>query len=203
MVDFTTMPRETLWGALSILRDQRRATSYVYHTPKDYHAEWLSQNPGRPRLVYKLSGIATLGRQTCLIISTGFDPERTRQLMWFYEPRRVLLGFQTGEQFQNQQKNIERHREALREEYREFEVQEFELDAYAEDREASLMKQVTEFRDNHNIVMTSLGPKLGAIAHFRVQTQCPEAAMCYTPSNEFNVDYSKGIDRSYSGDIAW
>jgi len=204
VIDFTTMPREAFWVAISILRDQARPTSYVYHSPEDYHAKWLSRDPGRPRLVYKLSGLATLGRQTCLVITTGFDPERTRQLMWFYEPRRILLGFQTGQQFQNQQQNVERHRASLMDEYREFEVREFELDAYSPDRgESTLLQEIEQIRDSHNIVMTSLGPKLGAIALFRVHMQFPEIALCYTPSNEFNVDYSKGIAASYSGSFPW
>ena len=203
VIDFTTMPREALWVALSILRDQGRTTSYVYNSPEDYQ-EWLSRDPGRPRLVYKLSGLASLGRPTCLVITTGFDPERTRQLMWYFEPRRILLGFQAGQQFENQRKNVERHRTALMEEYREFEVQEFDLNAYSADRgESVLVREVEPQRESYNIVMTSLGPKLGAVAIFSVQARFPEISLCYTPSNEFNIDYSKGIGQSYSATIQW
>ncbi|MDZ4850384.1 MAG: hypothetical protein SGI77_13950 [Pirellulaceae bacterium] len=203
LMDLSTMPRETLWAALCQLERYRTPTSYIYHSPADY-ADWLSRDPGRPRLVYKLSGIATIGRQTCLVITTGYDPERTRQLMWYYEPRRILLGFQDGRQFQNDVKNVQRHRDSLKEEYREFEVEEFELDAYADDHgESVISKQIEKWQNSHNIVMTSLGPKLGAIALFRVHSQHPETSLAYAPSNEFNPDYSTGISQSHFGEIQW
>ena len=52
IVDITTMPRDTLWTALCLLRQPNVATSYVYHRPRTYDSEWLSRDPGRPRLVY-------------------------------------------------------------------------------------------------------------------------------------------------------
>ena len=202
LVDCTTMPRDTLWTSLELLRQRGKATQYVYHQPESYDPEWLSRDPGRPRLVYKLSGIATLGRPICLIITTGFDPERTRQLMWYYEPRRVLLGLQSGDQFDNQDQNVERHKGALKDEYMEFDVKEFTLDAYSEDHgESELARQIEQCRGAHNIVMTSLGPKLGAVALFRLHVKFPETALSYTPSREFNREYSKGISESYSGVI--
>jgi len=203
LIDISTMPRETLWIALSQLRRDAIETSYVYNSPVDY-ADWLSRDPGRPRLVYKLSGIASLGKQTCLIITTGYDPERTRQLMWFYEPRKILIGFQTGSQFSNSEKNIKRHRDSLREEYREFEVQEFEIDAYGTDRgEGVLVREIEKLRSTHNLVMTSLGPKLGALAHFQAHLKYPETSLAYTPAKEFNTDYSIGISQSHYGHIQW
>lgn len=199
LVDFTTMPRDTLWGLLSLLHENGFDVNYAYHRPENY-AEWLSRDPGRPRLVYKLSGLATLGSPTCLVIATGFDPERTRQLMWHYEPRHVLLGFQTGEQYDNNAKNIENHKESLKDEYKEFDVEQFQLDAYAEDQGfESLFNQVKQRAQSCNVVMTSLGPKLSAIAMYEVHRQFPETSLVYTPSGEFNRDYSHGISETYQG----
>lgn len=202
LVDFTTMPRDTLWSVLSLLGQYEFEANYVYHRPKDY-ADWLSRDPGRPRLVYKLSGVATLGKPTCLIIATGFDPERTRQMMWHYEPRHVLLVFQSGKQFGNAEKNIARHQKALKEEYTEFAVKEFELNAYADDHGRDVLaKLVEEWGTTCNVVMASLGPKLGAIGMYEVHEQFSETALSYTPSGEFNKDYSKGISQSYSGVVS-
>ena len=74
LVDCTTMPRDTLWACLKMLQQTRTVVGYVYRLPRSYDLEWLSREPSRPALVYKLSGIATLGRPTCLIVTTGFDP---------------------------------------------------------------------------------------------------------------------------------
>ena len=135
---------------LSCFGNKGTLTHYVYHRPESYDPEWLSRDPGRPRLVYKLSGIASLGRPICLIITTGFDPERTRQLMWYYEPRMTLLGVQSGIQFDNQDQNVARHRNALKEEYREFDVTEFTLDAYSENHgESELALKIEQWHSTH------------------------------------------------------
>ena len=202
VLDCTTMPRETLWTCLELLRRQNAAVEYSYYSPKSYDPEWLSRDPGRPRLVYRLSGIAAIGRPTCLVIATGFDPERTRQLMWYYEPRIILIGFQSGERFGNREHNIDRHKEALRGEYREFNVMEFHVDAYSRDHgEASIKVQLSPFLETHNIVMTSLGPKLGAIALFRLHVTLPAIGLAYAPSHEFNENYSSGMAELYRGMI--
>lgn len=202
LVDFTTMPRDTLWSLLSLLGQRGFNVNYAYHRPEDY-AAWLSRDPGRPRLVYKLSGLATIGRPTCLIIATGFDPERTRQLMWHYEPRQVLLVFQSGEQYDNTLKNIEKHQVSLKEEYNEFDVEEFQLDAYSEDRGRAVLLELAKQRiEDCNVVMTSLGPKIGAIAMYEVHQAIPETALVYTPSGEFNRDYSNGISQTYEGIVS-
>ena len=194
IVDCTTMPRDTLWICLQLLRQQNAVVQYAYHLPNSYDPSWLSREPGRPRLVYGLSGIASIGRPTCLVIATGFDPERTRQLIWHYEPRVILLGFQSGQQFNNDIQNVARHRDTLTGEYREFTVIEFELDAYSHDHgEANIATEVTRFTETHNIVMTSLGPKLSAIAMFALHVRVPEIGLVYAPSHEFNENYSSGI----------
>lgn len=199
LLDITTIPRDTLWTVLSVLQRDRGNVSFAYHRPIEY-ADWLSKDPGRPRLVYKLSGVATLGRPTCLIVATGFDPERTRQLMWYFEPRYVLLGFQTGDQFGNDEKNIARHRKTLKDEYDEFAIKEFQLDAYSSDHGLSQLEAaVAEFAPKCNVVMTSLGPKLGAIAMYEVHCRFPETSLAYTPSREFNREYSKGIKETFEG----
>ena len=181
---------------------KRHGDPLCISSTKSYDPEWLSRDPSRPRLVYKLSGVATLGRPICLIITTGFDPDRTRHLMWYYEPRTTLLGVQSGNQFDNQKQNIERHKDALNEEYAEFDVTEFPLDAYSEDHgESQLAHQIEQRYKTHNIVMTSLGPKLSAVALFRLHIKFPETALSYTPSHEFNRKYSTGISHSYSGVI--
>ena len=202
LVDCTTMPRDTLWTCLKMLQKTRTVVDYVYRLPRSYDLEWLSREPSRPALVYKLSGIATLGRPTCLIVTTGFDPERTRQLMWYYEAPVICLGFQSGTQFGNQDQNIGRHRAALKEEYGEFDVGEFTVDAFSRDHgESAIAAQIEKYSATHNIVMTSLGPKLGAVALFRLHSKFPETALSYTHCREFNRDYSKGISESYWGVI--
>ena len=202
MVDITTMPRETIWTIFFLLRKTAAKIHYIYHQPVEYNKDWLSRDPARPRLVFKLSGVALFGKPTALLITTGFDPERTRQLMRFFEPRTVFLGIQTGDQFDNQSQNAEWHRSELKSEYQEFNVEEFNINAYASDRGEEVVRQiVTSNKEKYNMIMSSLGPKLTSISLFRVYEEFPETALAYTPSSDFNRDYSSGIKESISGDL--
>ena len=202
LVDITTMPRETIWTIFFLLRTTAAKIQYIYHQPVEYNKDWLSRDPGRPRLVFKLSGVASLGKPTALVITTGFDPERTRQLMRFFEPRTVFLGIQTGDQFDNQSQNVEWHRKELQSEYQEFNVEEFDVNAYAPDHGGDAVRQIiASNNEEYNMIMSSLGPKLTSVSLFRVHEEFPETALAYTPSGDFNRNYSVGIKESISGDL--
>lgn len=194
-VDFTTMPRETLWTLLDLLNGYGAIIQYVYHTPERYSSEWLSRDPGRPRIVYKLGGEARLGLPTILLVLTGYDPDRVDQLIRFFDPYHTLLGVQTGEQFNNQTMNIAKYQHYLREPG----VEIFSLNAYTSNHGFdSIEAQLRPYLDQHNIIMSSLGPKLSAIALYQLHKKYPQTALAYAPSNEFNLEYSFGIDKTFT-----
>lgn len=198
VIDFTTMPRETLWTLLNLLEGSSAAISYVYHRPERYNDNWLSRDPGKPRLVYKLAGEAKLGARTLLLVLTGYDPERVAQLVRFFDPHHTLLGIQTGEQYHNQSMNVSK--------YRQYERQPgftiFGLDAYSGDHGfMAIEHQLKSYLQGYNIVMSSLGPKPSAIALYRLKREYPQTALAYAPSNEFNREYSYGIGECVKGKI--
>ena len=49
--------------------------------------------------------------------------------------------------------------------------------------------------------MSSLGPKPSAIALYRLKKKYPQTSLAYTPSNEFNRDYSYGIGEKCTGQL--
>jgi len=197
MVDITTMPREAIWTVLDIIQDQGAIVQYAYHKPAAYNQEWLSRDPGRPRLIFKLAGVARLGAPAVLLVLTGYDPDRVRQLMVFFEPKVTLLGIQTGEQFENQTLNADRH---LREFKNEPGITCFDVDAYCDDRGLSAIEtQVKAYVQDTNLIMSSLGPKLSAIALHYSHRLHPESSLAYAPSNEFNPEYSAGIGETVVG----
>lgn len=198
-VDFTTMPRETLWTLLDFLTENRAIIQYVYHTPERYSNEWLSRDPGRPRIVYKLGGEAKLGLPTMLLILTGYDPERVDQLIRFFDPYYTLLGVQTGEQFNNQSMNVANYEHYRREPG----VTLFSLDAYEDDHGfSSIEAQLKIYLDGYNVIMSSLGPKLSAIALYKLHKKYLHTALAYAPSNEFNLEYSFGIGKTFMNQLA-
>lgn len=194
LVDITTMPRDVIWSLFFQLRKAKAVIEYVYHRPESYSQEWLSRDPGKPRLLFRMSGIVRFDRQTALLLTTGYDTERTLQLIRHFEPKRVALFVQAGKQFRNEEQNLASHKKQLTEEHKEYHLDEKEIDAYSSDHgEEAITHWVVENLPTHNIVMSSLGPKLSAVAMFRLHEKRPEVALCYAPSNDFNPDYSQGI----------
>ena len=142
-------------------------------------------------MLYRLAGIQHLGRPTALIIQTGYDIERVKQLVSFYEPDKLLLGLQTGKQFNNVKQNRETHTKAFQG-HRNTET--FDIDSYSLDKNCdAFIAKTKNLLETHNVILSSLGPKLGALSLFKVKLALPDVAMSYAPSNEFNREYSEGI----------
>ncbi len=200
LVDISTMPRDIIWTVLLFLREAGTPAAYVYHKPAEYDGEWLSRDPARPRLVYKLAGISEFDRPTVLLITTGFDVDRTQMLINRFEPRHTLLAVQEGGQFNNRSLNIETHRERFPD--GEFTTL-FELDTYSSDHGlAQLLGKVQPFLNDFNIIASSLGPKPSAISLFKLAMMHPKVALAYAPAKEYNKSYSRGIGETYRGHLA-
>jgi len=198
-IDITTMPRDIIWQVFARGDHMKCSLKYVYNRPGDYNKEWLSRDPEGPRLVYKLSGEAEFGRPTTLIILTGYDVRRTEQLIRFYEPKTTLLGVQIGSQFGNQSQNIDAHRSLISPESG---VAQFDIDAYSEDRgRAAIESQLQPYLSASNVVMSSLGPKLSAVALYQLHKLHQSTALSYAPSQEYNRDYSTGLGETFYGQV--
>lgn len=199
LLDITTMPRETIWWTIGALLENGCKISFVYHQASSYSQEWLTRDTGEPRLLYQYSGIAKLGKPTCLLLLNGFDSDRVLQIIQYFEPALILLGIQAGTQFGNEEKNAGPG-DLIRQQMRA--VKTFIVDAYAPDwGYAEILQAVLPHLEGFNVVAASLGPKTSAIALFRLVQKYPEIALAYAPSREFNVEYSKGIGRSLGGSM--
>ncbi len=195
LVDLTTMPREVIWAALFWLEAAGAAVKYVYNRPCTYAEDWLARDPENPRLVYKLAGALEVGRPTALLAVTGFDENRCRQAIEFYEPSRVLLATQRGNQFGNDVRNI--GREFNQSNVR---IERVEVDSYCADHGyGALRGHVEELTQTHNVVLCSFGPKPSAIALFRLQREFPQAALAYIGCKEYNTEYSVGLGEAIDG----
>lgn len=199
LVDLSTMPRDIIWMVLWFLDYAGAKTSYVYHRPREYSREWLSRDPRKPRLVYKLSGTPRLGAKTALLVLAGYDVERTAQLMRHYEPSITLLGLQAPGDDDDNDRRMKQHRERFESDKS---VKIFEVDAYARDHGQSVLwAQIADLPDTHNVIMSSLGPKPTAIAMYRIHREDPRIGLSYAPSREFNKEYSSGIGQAIKGDL--
>lgn len=193
LVDISTMPREIIWYTLLALRELSITTDYVYHKPQEY-GEWQTEDTDTPRLPLKLSGISDLQKKTLLFIITGYDPLRTAQICNYFEPERIYLAAQAGTQFDNQSKNLDAHKSIAK----DINATLVSIEYCSPDcGKQAIIDAISDDIHNYNIILASLGPKISAIALFKIFCQHSEIALCYAPTKAINIDYSSG----YSGSI--
>ena len=174
-------------------------THYVYNLPKTYATDWLARDPNDPRLVYKLAGTLEVGRPTALVAVTGFDEKRCRQAVEFYEPARVLLAVQSGQQYENNVRNVG---PKLAGGWTA--IGHTEVDAFGADHGyGALRGPVEKLARDHNVILCSFGPKPSAIALFRLQREFPQCSLAYIGCKEYNPNYSVGLGDAISGSISW
>ena len=182
-IDITTMSRNIVWSILYFLREKVKNVDVVYHKPRTYNNEWISREPEQPRLLFKHSGIYDLAKKTTLVLVTGFDEDRTKYMLYKYEPQKVYLLVQKGEEdFGLNRDNIISK----------------QIDTYAPDFGFKIVESVIKEEKQSNVILASFGPKPSAIATYRCYMQHPEIALCYLPCKEYNVDYCQGIGESLS-----
>ena len=203
LLDFSTMPRQTLWSLLLLLEEKEASGRYMYSPPESY-GKWLSRDPGEPQLALKLGGEMEFGRGTVLVMVTGFDLARAWQMVRTFDPAFVHVMIQKGSQFDNMRRNRDLHRTLRMGEGTGRRVGETEVDAYADDHGfGAIMSVVAKHVDIRNVVMASLGPKPSALALYRVQRRFPSTGLVYSPAMEYNAEYSKGIGESILSDFPW
>jgi hypothetical protein len=197
VIDISTMPRDIIYYSLYHAENSDKINSLfcIYNRPEGYSSEkWLTSDPGKPQLVYNMSGISEMDKDTILIILTGFDQKRLEQLLNYYEPKKVYLGIQTGEQYENNILNAEKHIKFTKS---FLNIECFDLDAYLEEDYgfSKTEEKIIENKDS-NIILASLGPKPSSIALFRLNKKYPSVGLIYVPVAKYNMDYSFGIDKT-------
>ena len=200
LVDISTMPREIIWYVLWQIEQSSATRRYIYYSPESYGHDWLSRDPQPPRLVYKLSGIASPAAKTALLVAVGFDWQRVKRLINWYEPAKLMIGLQSKSQFEQNNTKKEEYRDILEKENDGCEI--FDLDAFAEDRGmGTIQEKLDKVDSSYNVIMSSLGPKLTAISLYKLQRQRQERGLVYAPSNQFSHEYSSGIGECFEGNL--
>ena len=199
-VDISTMPRDIIWTLLFFLNQRSNHVLIRYYQPKSYHGAWLSKEPYSPRLLLKHSGIIELGKPQCVVIITGFDEERTRQIVSKFEPQKVILCIQKGAQFHNDTRNGSNQHELMCKSAGVSDITSMEIDFYGEDFGEDAINSVISSLSDYNIIISSFGPKPSAIGVYKAYQKHKEVALCYVPCKKYNKDYCKGIGNLYTID---
>lgn len=200
-IDISTMSRNLIWALLFFLREKVPNVNVIYYQPHRYSNDWLSHDAGLPRLLFKHSGIVSIDKQTLLVIVTGFDLERTKQLVYFYNPSKVILLVQKQNRLDDSNRNtFELHAYGCRKMGVRAEVE--AIDCYGDDWGYNLIERViSDNVSKYNIIVSSLGPKLSAISVYRSYLNHPEIALTYIPCKEYNLNYCEGIGEGFEREI--
>ena len=191
-LNITTIPRETIWTLLFFLRKNNQKVEYVYFKPREYTKGWLTKNHKNPRLLFKHSGVFELNKRLALFIITGFDKLRLRQLIEFYEPDKIVLFCQKGEQYENHLRNNGFSNSI------NIPIEHIKIDSYSVADAKITIKEKIETNSDYNIILSSQGPKISSLSTYLCYLECKDQiALSYVPAREFNGAYSTGVDENY------
>jgi hypothetical protein len=207
IVDITTMPRNFIFTVLHLLISRGFSVKSVYHSPGSYPNEPLCWDPARPYLIFKLSGEFDLEKKgTAFIATAGFNPERVAMAIRFFDPLKVIIGFQKGDPYENIRKSVKGVRTISDIFGASIGFDTFEFNAYNNGDAGynELNRIVTDLLPNYNIVMGSFGAKRTAAAMYKtfIATN-QEIAFCYVPMREYDEVYSSGYRDSLIDDIKY
>jgi hypothetical protein len=193
LLNITTMPRETIWALLFFLKKAHRNINYIYFKPKKYCDTWLTKNHKTPRLLFKHSGVFDLNKNLVLFIITGFDYSRLSSLIEYYEPSKVVVLNQVGNQFDNEERNNGSNKDI----FLNLNHEKIEFDSYDVTNASDLLnKKIKEYKDC-NIIISSQGPKLSSLSTYKNYILSDNIALAYVSARDFNDKYSIGIDENY------
>ena len=202
-LDISTMSRNLIWALLFFVKEIVTEVDVIYYQPNKYSNEWLSRDAELPRLLFKHSGIVSIEKQTLLVIITGFDIERTKQLVYFYNPSKVVLLIQKQNRLDDENRNtFELHSDECRKIGLKADVE--AIDCYDGDWGYNVIeKVVSENLSSYNIIVSSLGPKLSAVSVYRTYLKHPEIALTYIPCKEYNVNYCEGLGCGFNKKVSF
>lgn len=196
LLNITTIPRETIWTLFFFIKKFTKNINYIYFKPENYCNEWLTKNHKNPRLLFKHSGIFDLNKDLALFVIAGFDSSRLNQIIEFYEPTRIVVFYQEGSQFKNEERNkdfsnyIRIHKEN---------IEIIELNTYdVSDTSEIIYNKYLKYESTYNVIIDSQGPKVSALSVYEVYIKSDEKiALAYVSAKDFNSNYSKGINDNY------
>jgi hypothetical protein len=190
VLDITTMPRYLILACLHGLENTKSKFKYIYYPPLSY-GDWLSSDTGKPQMVFRHSGIAYPDLPTCLFLFSGFDLSRAQHFVDFFEPKKIILVTQQGDQLDNTSRCVRQLSGGA-------EIKTEQLNAYSDPVELKnqMHQLVKSDLEEYNVVATSVGPRPSIISLYLLNREEPSIGLVHANAHQYNKDYSFGIDVS-------
>lgn len=186
-LNISTMTRNMIFCMLHFLIKGQIKYSVIYYPAKE-HSNQPTTNPLKPHIVLQHGGIMYPEKKTFLVIFVGYDRERVDQLYNYFEPHKVHL-VSVDKNFTNTPNNYSNAFNILNLENSSI------PDPSHECTFNELNKILTEeYLEKYNILLCSLGAKIGAIGIYKFYKSHPKTALLYAPSKDYDSAYSIGVD---------
>ena len=162
-------------------------------------AQYLqSQALGGVHILPAFSGNFRAGRQTCLMLFAGYEPNRAQGLVESYGPSAVIVfyGVSPHRRMQWRTGLSRRLHEGLFERWytRESELSTFRVDEIA----AKLQQEAEAIQDQYDIAISPLCSKMQGMGIYQFWRAHPATQLVFSSPVRFNPSrYSKGVGRTY------
>jgi|GEM_PF-4649820 len=185
LINVSTMPRNIIYYVLHFLDKLELNYDIIYYNAIGYSSK-LTQSPLTPYLILQHSGIFEPNKKTILVACVGHDEKRILQLYNYFEPKKCILLTESGH----------RGRAEGLDEFSFATISEKEIIAIDSFENGNISKQLTKIyesaKEEFNIILCSLGPKISAVEFYWFQKQHEECGLVYISSKDYAEDYSTG-----------
>lgn len=196
-IDTTTFNREALLVTLTLLklRFASVSTRLIYISAEE-HGEWLSRGHRLTRNILGFSGIIYSNKPTALVVLSGFETERTLNIIENLEPTKVLLGIGNPP---TDQKFLNRTKEQQKIILNRQETENFEFAANDINKaRIKLENIIDEYTPDWNIVIAPMSTKLSTVGTWMAAQKHPEVQVTYCLPGRYNTEnYSTGRSEIY------
>ncbi|MCO8242962.1 hypothetical protein [Haladaptatus sp. AB643] len=196
-IDVTSFNRESLLVSLNILYSLVNDvnTRILYVSPAKY-GDWLSKGHRFVRNIIGFGGIQSSNKPTLLILLTGFETDRAKNVIEEIEPAETLVGFgdnPTERSFLEKNKQ-EQEKLLARQDTVSFQ---FSADSI-EKSQSQIEKLLKKHNQAYNVVICPMSTKLSTLGVWKAARKYPEAQVVYSLPIEYNIkDYSSGSKTLY------
>lgn len=211
LINISTMPRSIMWISFGLLEHNNCNISFIYARPASY-GDNITGSPLSPWIQPKQSGIPDLDKPVALLISVGFDTDRTQQLIKYFSPEIIVMAGQAGTDYQTNERCTSEHIDKIVSKQQpcsfggctqqDCKASFVSIDSYSGDFGYSTIKPIAQdLLSNYNLVLSSLGPKPSAVAIYKIYKDFPVSALVYAPYKEISTNYSSGVKEYISGAV--
>ncbi len=206
-VDITTFTRESLViliGVLFSLKDKIDTLHLAYSPPSQISHEWLSRGFTGLRSILGYPGERSSLKPLHMVVMTGFELERAKNIINEYEPFLISIGTPCVEKSINPEFH-ERNEKFVNDliEYYGTNVETFKFSLIEPTKViCELENHIGKFKNEYNTVIAPLNNKISTVGAALYAIKHTDVQLCYLPAEEYNTEnYSVPSDFFYAGKI--